>query len=77
MRGKTEDAEWWEELSTIPPKVKEAMMCSGTLMISYQPLPHKGLGNFFRLVVHGVPPHHSSADMKFIIEEIDRLGKDL
>ena len=76
MREKTEDAEWWKELSTIPPKVKEAMMCSGTLMISYQPLPHKGLGNFFRLVVHGVP-HHSSTDMKFIIEEIDRLGKDL
>ena len=76
MREKTEDAEWWEDLSTIPPKIKEAMMHSGTLMISYQPLPHKGLGYFFRLVVHGVP-HHSLADMKFIIEEIDRLGKDL
>lgn len=76
MRGKPEDANWWEELTTIPPKVKEAMIRSGSLMIGYQPLPHKGLGNFFRMVVHGVP-HPSSADMKFIIEEIDRIGKDL
>ena len=76
MRGKPEDASWWKELSTIPPKVKEAMIRSGSLMIGYQPLPHKGLGNFFRMVVHGVP-HPSSSDMKFIIEEIDRIGSDL
>ena len=76
MRGKPEDDDWWKELSTIPPKVKEAMIRSGSLMIGYQPLPHKGLGNFFRMVVHCVP-HPSSADMEFIIEEIDRIGKDL
>merc|ERR1712127_662741 len=29
MRGKPEDANWWEEL-TIPPKVKEAMIRSGS-----------------------------------------------
>jgi hypothetical protein len=76
MRDLVEDDAWWEEMSEIPPKVKEAMIRKGSLMIGYQPLPHKGKRNFFRMVVHGVPAP-TKEDMKFIISEIDRIGKDL
>ncbi len=71
-----EDEQFWQELSTVPPRVKEALIRKGSLMIGYQPLPHKGMGNFFRMVVHAVP-RPSEEDMRFVIEEIDRVGRDL
>ena len=45
-------------------------------MIGYQPLPHKGLCNFFRFVTacHPVPTH---ADMDYIWQEIERCGADM
>ena len=76
MRGKEETDDWWKELYTIPPRLKRAMVHEGSLMIAYQPLPHKGLGNFFRMVVMTVPQPETS-HMKFVVEEIDRLGKYL
>ena len=30
LRGKEEDAEWWKELSAVPPKLKEAMVREGS-----------------------------------------------
>jgi len=74
--GKTEDAAWWEEVSSIAPKVKERLILEGTVMIGYQPLPYKGLANFFRMVLHAVP-RPSKEDMEHIVTEIDRIGKSM
>ena len=52
------------------------MMKQGTLMVAYQPLPSKGLKNFFRMVFHCVP-EPTEDDVVFILDEIERLGKDL
>lgn len=70
-----ETAEWWQMISKVAPKIKERMMKAGTLMIGYQPLSCKGYVNFFRLTVGNAKCNHS--DMDFILDEIDRLGKDL
>ena len=51
-------------------------MKEGTLMIAYQPLPSKGLNNFFRMVFHCVP-EPTEDDVTFVLDEIERLGKDL
>ena len=62
--------------SKVAPEIKRRMVEKGSLMIGYQPLSKKGFVNFFRLVVPGQPlPTYQ--DMDFIIDEIDRLGKDL
>ena len=60
----------------VAPKIKEKMMKQGTLMVAYQPLPSKGLKNFFRMVFHCVP-EPSKEDVVFVLDEIERLGKDL
>ena len=51
-------------------------MMQGTLMVAYQPLPSKGLKNFFRMVFHCVP-EPTNEDVNFVLNEIERLGKDL
>jgi len=76
LRGKTEDEAWWKEIGSIAPKVKEQMILEGTLMIGYQPLPYKGLANFFRMVLHAVPKP-SKKDMEHIVNEIHRIGSKL
>ena len=45
-------------------------------MSAYQPLGHRHLVNFFRLVVPCQPPA-THEDMDFIIEEFEKLGADL
>ena len=55
---------------------KEKMTRKGSLMIGYQPLPHKKLSNFFRMVIHAIP-HPSNLDMDFILDEIEAVGQDL
>ena len=50
------------------------MIEKGSMMICYQPL----LGvvpNFFRMTV--VAPKATEEDMDFLLDEIERLGKDL
>jgi len=76
LRGKTEDEAWWKEIGSIAPKVKEQMILEGTLMIGYQPLPYKGLANFFRMVLHAVPKP-SKEDMEHIVNEIHTIGSKL
>lgn len=49
------------------------MMIEGTMMITYQPL--NDLPNFFRLVIQNSSLHYN--DMDYIINEFERLGKDL
>lgn len=45
-------------------------------MVSYQPLVHKNMVNFFRLALHCQPPP-THEDMDFVLNEIERLGRDL
>ena len=49
------------------------MMKSGTLMIGYN--PDGNLVNFFRMVISNFDTQIE--DMDFLVEEIDRLGRDL
>ena len=60
----------------VAPQIKEKMMKQGTLMVAYQPLPSKGLVNFFRMVFHCVP-EPTEEDVIFVLDEIEKLGKDL
>lgn len=60
----------------VAPKLKERLAYSGTLMISYQPLTHRNICNFFRLVTTCHPPP-SYEDMDFVIKEIETHGCDL
>lgn len=76
LQGKEETDEWWGEMEKIAPKIKEQMIMEGSLMIGYQPLPYKNLKNFFRMVIHGVP-RPSKENMEFVVNEIERIGKDL
>ena len=76
LQGKEENDEWWAEMEKIAPNIKEQMIMEGSLMIGYQPLPYKNLKNFFRMVIHGVP-RPSKENMEFVVNEIERIGKDL
>jgi len=76
LRNQEEDKEWETKIDKVAPKIKEKMMKQGTLMVAYQPLPSKGLKNFFRMVFHCVP-EPTEDDVVFILDEIERLGKDL
>jgi len=62
-----------ERLGKVPPEIKKRMTIEGTLMIGYQPL--KDEKNFFRMIT--VSPGVTHADMDFLLDEIERLGKDL
>merc|ERR1719228_1011762 len=76
LQGKEENEEWWAEMEKVAPKIKEEMIMQGTLMIGYQPLPYKNLKNFFRMVIHGVP-RPNTEQMDHVVNEIERIGKDL
>lgn len=62
-----------EALQKIAPRVKENMVRKGSMLITYQPLREHP--NFFRLVLQssGV----TESDVKFFVEEIERLSSDL
>ena len=49
------------------------MMKAGTMLVGYQ--PDGDLVNFFRMVVSNLGS--TLTDMEFVIDEIERLGKDL
>lgn len=76
LRDQPETPEWWEKLSKVPSIIKARMVQEGTMMIGYQPLASKNLVNFFRLV-NTSTPMTTNADMDFVLDEIERLGKDL
>lgn len=73
LRGKEDQTEFNELLHKVAPKIKERMMKTGSMMITYQPL--HALPNFFRLVLQNSALNHS--DMDYFVEEIERLGQDL
>jgi len=76
MRSKERNREFYEELSSIPPKIKERLVKKGSLLIGYQAMEHKKLKNFFRMVVHSFP-QPTNEDMVHVLDEIDQCGHDL
>lgn len=73
LRGAENDSNFHERLHKVAPKIKERMMKSGSMMVTYQ--PQKTLPNFFRIVFQNSGLDKS--DMIHLIEEFERLGKDL
>lgn len=65
--------EFREAIHKVAPKIKERMMKTGTMMITYQPIHSKP--NFFRLVIQNSGLERS--DMLHIVETIEKLGADL
>lgn len=60
----------------VPPRMKERMTLSGALLVGYTRLAHKGLKNFFRLVLTCHPPatqHH----MDYVVQELESCGNDI
>uniref|UniRef100_A0A670ICG0 Glutamate decarboxylase 1 n=1 Tax=Podarcis muralis TaxID=64176 RepID=A0A670ICG0_PODMU len=62
-----------KRLHQVAPKIKARMIEEGTTMVSYQ--PHGNHVNFFRMVFSN--PATKKSDVDFLLEEIERLGKDL
>ncbi|GLH15075.1 Glutamate decarboxylase [Gryllus bimaculatus] len=73
LRGQEDREDFNDLLHKVAPKIKERMMKTGSMMVTYQPL--RGLPNFFRLVLQNSGLNHD--DMDFIIQEIQNLGRDL
>lgn len=61
-----------EALNKLAPMVKERMVRSGSMLITYQPL--RGHPNFFRLVLQN--SSLTEADMRYFVEEIERLSNE-
>ncbi|KAK7468144.1 hypothetical protein BaRGS_00036608 [Batillaria attramentaria] len=75
LRGQEETEEWWAKLGKVAPRIKQRMMEQGTMLVGYTPLAPKNFVNFFRIIIHN--PLCDFSDMDFVIDEIERLGKDL
>ncbi|XP_074655320.1 cysteine sulfinic acid decarboxylase-like isoform X2 [Tubulanus polymorphus] len=75
LRGKNRDEKWWAEMHKVPPKVKEAMMKDGSMMVGYQPCDASKRRNFFRFVIHNPALTHNDIDNSLDI--IDELGRDI
>lgn len=71
-----ESLEWWAEIYKLTTAIKEKMVMDGTAMISYCPLKHKGIGNFFRMVFTSFP-RRSFTDIDDLIDIINRTGESL
>uniref|UniRef100_A0A182TAP6 Glutamate decarboxylase n=1 Tax=Anopheles maculatus TaxID=74869 RepID=A0A182TAP6_9DIPT len=71
-----ETSEWWQRLYSVTADIKERMVKQGTALVGYVPLLHKGIGNFFRMVVT-CQPRPTHATMQYIIDEIVRVGEEL
>ncbi|KAJ8949308.1 hypothetical protein NQ318_006733 [Aromia moschata] len=73
LRGAKSHPDYVERLHKVAPKIKERMMKEGTMMVTYQAV--KRHPNFFRIVFQNSGLEKS--DMLYLIEEFERLGKDL
>uniref|UniRef100_G1U7N6 Glutamate decarboxylase 1 n=2 Tax=Oryctolagus cuniculus TaxID=9986 RepID=G1U7N6_RABIT len=69
----TKGLEREQELHKIAPKIKARMTEEGTAMISYQPCGDKV--NFFRMIFSN--PATRQTDVDYLIDEMERIGKDL
>ncbi|XP_050300566.1 cysteine sulfinic acid decarboxylase isoform X2 [Anthonomus grandis grandis] len=68
-----QNKEFTEKLHHVAPKMKEKMMKEGTMMVTYQTQSDKP--NFFRIVFQNSSLDKN--DMLHLVEEFERLGKDL
>lgn len=71
--GQETDA-WWAEVYQVTTRIKERMVLDGSAMISYSPLKHKGLGNFFRMVFTSFPKR-SERDVEDLLQVIRVAGE--
>lgn len=69
------DEKWWQCIYKITSCIKEKMMKIGNLMVSYQPLASKNLGNFFRMVVTCQPPA-TYESMDFVLNQIEKIAEE-
>ncbi|KAJ8309070.1 hypothetical protein KUTeg_013944 [Tegillarca granosa] len=60
-------------LENVAPKIKERMTMNGSMLVGYQPDGDRV--NFFRMIISNLEITHE--DMDFVVNEIDRLGRDL
>lgn len=73
LRDEKRDRWWQEECGKATAILKGLMMKKGSMMISYQPLGE--LPNFFRSIISNQA--QTEADIEFMLDELDALGKDL
>lgn len=64
-----------DDLDHIVQTMYYRMQKCGSMLFNHSPLSDRNLPRFFRLIF--VHPQVTDADVKFIIEECDRLGEDL
>ena len=76
MRTDQETPDWWQRLYSVTADIKEQMVKRGTVLVGYVPLLHKGIGNFFRMVVT-CHPRPTPETMRYVIDEIERVGEQL
>ncbi|XP_018052589.1 PREDICTED: cysteine sulfinic acid decarboxylase-like [Atta colombica] len=76
MRDESETPIWWQKLYFLTNEIKKRLVLGGSLMISYMPIPHKEIGNFFRMVVNCQPPPTKSS-MDYVINQIEKVAIDL
>lgn len=67
------DDDFRQKLHAVAPKMKEKMMKEGTMMVTYQ--TYKNKPNFFRIVFQNSGLDKN--DILHLIQEFERLGKDL
>lgn len=73
LRGQQRSPDYSQRLAQVAPALKERMVKEGSMMIGYQ--PHGARVNFFRVVVAN--PALTRADVDFLLDELERLGRDL
>lgn len=55
--------------------MKEDLIKRGIIILAYNPMPQKGLKNFFRIAIKCHPPL-GTHDMDYLIEKIEKSGEN-
>ncbi|CAB0016708.1 unnamed protein product [Nesidiocoris tenuis] len=76
LRDCDETEDWWSQIHKVGPALKKKLVENGDMMIGYQPLEHRNLKNFFRMVVTCHPPRTKS-DMDSAVGLIEKYGNQL
>ncbi|XP_039266440.2 cysteine sulfinic acid decarboxylase-like [Styela clava] len=64
---------FYEKLSHVAPIIKQRMQKAGTMLITYTTVASHV--NFFRMII--INPMVTTADLDFVLDEIEKLGRDL
>jgi glutamate/tyrosine decarboxylase-like PLP-dependent enzyme len=76
LRNLPETDDWWNEIYQLTKAIKEAMQVTGKLVLSYNSLAQRNVGNFLRLPVKCCPPMNR-ATLDYIIEQIEWFGENV